>query len=118
MRAWNPSASTDSSLAQGPSSRGAAKKIPGGQSKYTPATVNRLLRALAAGLDQKQAAKASGIGHETFHRWKREKPEFAEAVEMAREQAREDALYRGLLLGQAYGQASTVKSTRPVESTD
>jgi hypothetical protein len=64
----------------------------GGQSKFTQRRVDRILRALRAGLDQKQAITAAGIGNDTFYRWKRDNPEFAKAIEAAREQAREDAL--------------------------
>jgi hypothetical protein len=59
---------------------------------YKPAVVKRLLRSVQSGLTLKQAAVAAGVSETTIHNWKRERPEFLQKLESAREQARENAL--------------------------
>jgi hypothetical protein len=59
---------------------------------YTPETVDRLLSALADGLNQKQACIASGISESTLSNWKEQHPELQERLASAREQARQKAL--------------------------
>jgi len=65
---------------------------PGRPCKYTPATVERLLSAVEAGLTLKQACIAAGIGETTLHEWRKEYPDLKPRLEAARERAREAAL--------------------------
>lgn len=51
--------------------------------KYTPATVERIILAIRSGTPRLHAAKFGGIGHETWARWLHDHPEFREAVEKA-----------------------------------
>lgn len=58
--------------------------------KYEPERVERLLEALKAKCGRVNAAKAAGIGYDTFLRWMREKQDFSEAVKKAEEFWKED----------------------------
>jgi hypothetical protein len=51
--------------------------------KFTDERVGTILELLSKGVTCKGAAMAAGVGECTFHRWKKEKPEFAAAVEQA-----------------------------------
>ena len=64
----------------------------GRPSKYSPAVVDRLLAALAAGLTQKQACMTCGISENTLSAWRKEYPELEPQMDIAREQARKKAL--------------------------
>lgn len=60
--------------------------------KYTPETLDTLLSCIADGLTISQACKASSISRTCFNNWRDKFPEFAEALEQARETARRKAL--------------------------
>lgn len=51
--------------------------------KYTTVRANRICDFIANGNTMKAAAIASGICETTLHKWRREKPEFAQMVEEA-----------------------------------
>ena len=51
--------------------------------KYTAERVDKITHLLRSGVTCKGAAMAAGVGECTFHKWKREKPTFAAAVEQA-----------------------------------
>ena len=51
--------------------------------KYTTEQVNKITRLLRKGVTCRGAALAAGVGECTFHKWKRDQPTFAAAVEQA-----------------------------------
>ena len=51
--------------------------------KYTEIRAHNICSNIAGGNTQRAAALAEGISEATFHRWRNEKPEFAEMVEQA-----------------------------------
>ena len=51
--------------------------------KYTAERVNKITHLLRKGVTCNGEALVSGVGECTFHKWKREKPTFAAAVEQA-----------------------------------
>lgn len=53
--------------------------------KYTPELVRRVRQYLADGLTVRDCCFGVGISEDTFCRWRREKPEFAELVQKATE---------------------------------
>ena len=53
-----------------------------------------VLKAIEDGMTQKDAAQLAGINSDTFHTWMKEKPEFSEMVQHARENARLNAIAR------------------------
>jgi hypothetical protein len=55
----------------------------GRPTKYVPATVRKVLRAVERGLPLKLAAAHGGIAFETFCVWRTRYPDFAQAVEQA-----------------------------------
>ena len=58
----------------------------------TPATVEKLLAALSAGLTHKQACLACGISQSTLIDWRERYPDLDARMEAAREVARQTAL--------------------------
>jgi hypothetical protein len=64
----------------------------GRPTKYTPELVDRLLAALADGLNKTQACKAVGIGVSTLADWLKLYPKLSERLDEAREKARQNAL--------------------------
>ena len=58
----------------------------GGPSDYTPATVESLLRFIAAGLPVERAAAAARVSNDTFYEWKKRFPDFTEALAHAESQ--------------------------------
>ena len=52
----------------------------GRKTKYTPEVVEKILTAIKLGATYELAAHYGGIGHDTFHTWMNEKPEFSEQV--------------------------------------
>jgi hypothetical protein len=73
----------------------ATDKNKGGRpTKYEPETVERLLTALADGLNIKQACVAAQVSETTLGRWRDEHPELEPQLNEAREQARQEALRR------------------------
>jgi hypothetical protein len=70
-----------------------SKQGKGGRpTKYEPETVERLLAALADGLNIKQACLAAGVGESTLARWREEHHELEPRLMEARETARRKAL--------------------------
>lgn len=59
------------------------RRKPGRPTKYVPATVRKVLRAIERGLPLKLAAAHGGIAFETFTVWRARYPDFAQAVEQA-----------------------------------
>lgn len=55
----------------------------GRRSKYTPETVKKICHAIELGATYELACNYAGIGHDTFHQWRKQKPEFSEAVKQA-----------------------------------
>ena len=70
----------------------AGATCPTGPTKYTPETLDTLLAAIADGLTINQSCVAARISKQCFREWRERFPEFAEALEQAREQARQNAL--------------------------
>ena len=56
----------------------------GRKSKYSPETVEAICTAIATEGGDRSGWQAGDINHDTFYRWIREKPEFAEAIAQAR----------------------------------
>ncbi len=52
-------------------------------SKYTPELSKRIVHYLSDGLTIRDVCYGAGISEDTFCRWRREKPEFAEAIRQA-----------------------------------
>lgn len=63
--------------------RAAKPKPVGRPTKYTPARVRKITRAIADGMPSKFAAAEAGISVDTFCTWKNLYPEFSEAVQRA-----------------------------------
>lgn len=62
--------------------------MPGGRpTKYTPATVAKITRALKDGCTKEAAAACGGIGYSTLNEWEKEFPEFSEALTRAEGEA-------------------------------
>lgn len=59
----------------------------GRPTKYTPETVKRILEAIKLGVAYVDAANYGGVSFETFNEWRKQYPEFSEAVESASGQA-------------------------------
>jgi hypothetical protein len=62
----------------------APRRGRGQPTKYTPERVAAILRDIRAGLFLKAAAAANGISYETLCAWRRENPDFSDAVNEAR----------------------------------
>jgi transposase len=56
-------------------------------SKYSPATVAKIVKALGQGASYEVAAAAAGICYETLNTWRKERPEFSEALQAAEAKA-------------------------------
>lgn len=61
----------------------AARTEPGRPSKYTQSTVIKILEAVAGGSTYRLAAGAAGITYDTLNVWRKDKPDFSEALEEA-----------------------------------
>jgi hypothetical protein len=61
----------------------------GRKSKYTTETVQAIIDAIAETGIEKAGYEAAGIGHNTYHRWLKEKGEFREAIQKAKAEFRE-----------------------------
>lgn len=59
----------------------------GRPTKYTAETVKRILEAIKLGVAYVDAANYGGVSFETFNEWRKQYPEFSEAVESASGQA-------------------------------
>jgi transposase-like protein len=59
----------------------------GRPTKYTPETVKRIIEAIKLGVAYVDAANYGGVSFETFNEWRKQYPEFSEAVESASGQA-------------------------------
>jgi len=70
----------------------AGATCPTGPTKYTAQTLDTLLGAIADGLTISQACKAARISRQCHDNWRDTFPEFAKALEQARETARRNAL--------------------------
>lgn len=55
----------------------------GRPSKYTQATVVKILEAVAGGSTYRLAAGAAGITYDTLNEWRKAKPDFSDALEEA-----------------------------------
>ena len=62
------------------------KVMMGRPSDYTPATVESLLRFVAAGLPIERASAAARVSNDTFYAWKKRFPDFTEALAHAESQ--------------------------------
>ena len=51
--------------------------------KYTVILAHQICEHVSKGIPMRQAAQALGISESTFHRWRREKEEFAEMIDQA-----------------------------------
>jgi transposase len=58
--------------------------MAGRRSKYTPETVDKLTQAIRLGATDELACDYAGIGTSTFYAWMDAKPEFQEAIKLAR----------------------------------
>lgn len=63
------------------------KRKPGRPSKMTDEVVAKIIEALRAGNYLETAARVAGITYETLNEWRKQFPEFSEAVEKARAEA-------------------------------
>jgi hypothetical protein len=62
--------------------------MPAGRpTKYTPERVKRILDAVKLGVAYIDAASYAGISRETFNEWRKQYPDFSDAVEEAAGQA-------------------------------
>jgi len=52
--------------------------------KYTKETADQIIELIRKGNFEKYAFGACGISHQTYHRWKKEKSDFYEAVKSAK----------------------------------
>src|ERR1041384_6545081 len=55
----------------------------GRPTKRTPAVVRKICRGIAGGVPMQYAAARAGLGSETFPAWRREFPDFDQAVQQA-----------------------------------
>ena len=55
----------------------------GRPTKYTPETVKRVIEAIKLGCAYVDAANYAGINYDTFNEWRKQYPEFSDAVETA-----------------------------------
>ena len=51
--------------------------------KYTAILAHQICEHVSKGIPMRQAAQALGISESTFHRWRRDKEEFAEMIDQA-----------------------------------
>jgi AraC-like DNA-binding protein len=51
--------------------------------KYTAILAHQICEHVSKGIPMRQAAQALGISESTFHRWRREKDDFAEMIDQA-----------------------------------
>ena len=51
--------------------------------KYTAILAHQICEHVSKGIPMRQAAQALGISESTFHRWRREKEDFAEMIDQA-----------------------------------
>lgn len=58
-------------------------KKAGRPSKYTPETVDKILKALAVGAPYTHACNYAGIGFDAFNEWRAKYPEFSESIKEA-----------------------------------
>lgn len=54
--------------------------------KYTKATVAQICTYIMEGDSQKVAAQKAGVSKSQFHEWKKSKPEFADALKIAKDE--------------------------------
>jgi hypothetical protein len=80
----------DGALSDGPYVMRTGKT--GSPTKYTPATVKRLLAAIADGMTLKAACVVANIGLTTLHEWRKEHPELEQKMDVAREKQRQAML--------------------------
>lgn len=98
----------DSAEAVGQGSQGSASapaaddsKHPGGRpTKYNAVVVEAIVSALKAGATYEHAAAAGGVSYQTFNEWRKDLPEFSEAIKAAEGEAAR------LLLGKIQAAAS------------
>lgn len=64
-----------------------AKRKPGRPTKLTDERVETILVALRAGNYLETAARVAGVSYQTLNEWRKDFPEFSEAVEKARAEA-------------------------------
>lgn len=63
-----------------PDFRGQVCQLPFESMKFSPEIIKEICTAIREGSSQKDAATLAGISEETFHQWKRNKPEFSEPL--------------------------------------
>lgn len=71
-------------VSNGKAAKRSAKARPGRPTKYTPARVRKICRAIADGMPIEFAAAEAGISASTFHEWQKAFPEFSESIETAK----------------------------------
>lgn len=94
------------------------KKKSGRKSKYTDDIPARVKAWCMDGLIEKQIYKKLGVSHDTFNRWKNEKPELSEALKQGKEKV-DDGVEESLLkraMGYEYEEVHTSVSSRGGES--
>jgi hypothetical protein len=64
----------------------------GRPSKYTPATVERILSAIRSGATRQIAASCGGINEDTLYVWLKTYPEFSEQIQMVEAETAEKFL--------------------------
>ena len=58
--------------------------MPAGRpTKYTPETVDKILKAIAVGAPYTHACNYAGIGFDAFNEWRQKYPEFSEQIKEA-----------------------------------
>lgn len=63
------------------------KHAGGAKSKHTPDVVTQILELIRAGNYESTAFQAVGISEATFYDWKKNKPEFSQAIKKAESEA-------------------------------
>ena len=94
------------------------KKRSGRKSKYTDDIPERVRAWCREGKIEKEIYKKLGVSHDTFNRWKNEKPELSEALKQGKEKV-DDGVEESLLkraMGYEYEEVHTSVSTRGGES--
>jgi len=71
-----------------------SKNKRGRKSKYCPEIVQKIIEKIKLGLTEKDAYTLAGINHDSFYKWKKNKPEFAEKLKKAETELKQKHLAR------------------------
>lgn len=65
------------------------------ETKYSPERCRQITTMMAAGMSQVEARAAMEVSKTTFHRWRKEYPEFQEAYELGKDLAEQNHISLG-----------------------